>query len=233
MKIGALVDVHGAFDAVRRIMARHPDVVVWVCVGDVCDADGRYESPPAPLHWIKGNNEDFDVVAALTAGLAERANLCYLPNGQLREIEGVRLAGLGGTFAPTWYGTAADQLPRPGLRVPVPGQPFPKLARDDKRRHFVREEVDACSRLRGLDLFLTHEAPRPFLLEGRGRRHDAGKPVINGVLAAARPRLHLFGHHHVPSEGVRDGVPSIGLDLVTRSYLLIESVGWCWQRCET
>ena len=36
-----------------------------------------------------------------------------------------------------------------------------------------------------------------------------------------RPRLHLFGHHHEFTDSARQGVRSIGLDLVTKSYLLI------------
>ena len=35
-------------------------------------------------------------------------------------------------------------------------------SRDDKRRHFVRDEVLACKALTDIDVFLTHEAPRPF-----------------------------------------------------------------------
>ena len=38
-----------------------------------------------------------------------------------------------------------------------------------------------------------------------------------------RPRLHLFGHHHRFSDAMRDGVRSIGLDLVTSSYLLVDA----------
>ena len=37
-----------------------------------------------------------------------------------------------------------------------------------------------------------------------------------------KPRLHLFGHHHRFTEQERQGVRSIGLDLVSRSYLLID-----------
>jgi hypothetical protein len=37
-----------------------------------------------------------------------------------------------------------------------------------------------------------------------------------------QPRLHLFGHHHRFSEQIVEGVRSVGLDLVTRSYLLID-----------
>jgi hypothetical protein len=39
-----------------------------------------------------------------------------------------------------------------------------------------------------------------------------------------RPRLHLFGHHHRNSEQVVEGVRSVGLDLVTRSYARITGV---------
>ena len=63
MQIGALGDIHGAFDTVQDIMARHPDVPLWVQVGDVASNDGEYFTPVAPLYWIKGNNEDFDVIA--------------------------------------------------------------------------------------------------------------------------------------------------------------------------
>jgi hypothetical protein len=52
---------------------------------------------------------------------------------------------------------------------------------------------------------------------------DAGKAVINEVLVAMRPRLHLFGHHHEFTDSVRQGVRSIGLDVVTKSYLLIDA----------
>ena len=85
-------------------------------------------------------------------------------------------------------------------------------SRDDKRRHFVRDEVLACKALTGIDVFLTHEAPRPFY--PAGRRIDAGKTVINDVLTSMHPRLHLFGHHHEFTDSVRQGVRSIGLDLV-------------------
>ena len=38
-----------------------------------------------------------------------------------------------------------------------------------------------------------------------------------------QPRLHLFGHHHRFTEQDRQGVRSVGLDLVADSYLLIDA----------
>ena len=103
-------------------------------------------------------------------------------------------------------------------------------SRDDKRRHFVRDEVVACKALTDIDVFLTHEAPRPFY--PAGRRIDAGKTVLNEVLTAMRPRLHLFGHHHEFTDSIRQGVRSIGLDVVTTSYLLIDAETLRYERVE-
>jgi hypothetical protein len=140
-------------------------------------------------------------------------------------VEGLRVAGLGGTFAPTWYETPAADLPHPKKG----SAKATELA--DKRRHFVREEVEACTRLRRIDVFMSHEAAKPFRAFPGGRPStglraggpDAGKPQINEILAAMTPRLHLFGHHHRFTDEVREGVRSVGLDLVTRSYLLVDA----------
>jgi len=215
MLVGALADIHGNFDAMRRAMDRHPDVRFWLCVGDVASRSGVYSEPPAPVYWIKGNNENFDRIADWEAGRDQVANLHYIPNGTARNVGGLNVAGLGGTYAPTWFETSAAKLPhRPS---------------DDKRRHFVREEVEACKRVSGVDILMTHEAARPFIIgnepgEGaRPWRRDAGKPAINDVLATMKPRLHLCGHHHRFVETVREGVPSVCIDRINRSYLLIDA----------
>jgi predicted phosphodiesterase len=220
---GALGDIHADFDAVQRIMQSRPEIPFWLCVGDVGDDRGLYEPVPAPLYWIKGNNEDFDFVTGRAASVS---NLCYIPNGELMEIQGLRVAGVGGTFAPTWYDKKPDELPYRKTATAVRTN-ADILA--DKRRHFVRDEVDAVKRMRGLDVLLTHEAPRPF----RVGRFDAGKTPVNEMLAAAKPRLHLFGHHHRFSESTVSGVRSVCLDLVSRSYLLINRNTLEYQREDT
>ena len=213
MKFGAVGDLHGDFEALDRVMARHPEIAFWVCPGDLASEDGAYPQPRAPLYWIKGNNEDFDFVAAQPPGSGTIPNLFYIPNGtSVRAVAsdgghpGLVIAGLGGTFAPTWYEKPVSELRR-------------LTPRDDRRRHFVHEEVEACRALTGVDIFLSHEAPRPFPLE---RVKDAGKTQINEVLTSMRPRLHLFGHHHRYNVAERQHVPSIGLELVSQSYLIFD-----------
>ena len=196
-------------------MERHREVPFWLCVGDVATADGRYESFPAPLYFIKGNNENFDVLS--DAGSEDPSyvlpNLIYLRNGKRVTAHGLRVAGLGGTHAPTMYEVAAADLPHPKKSTAKATEAA------DRRRHFVREEVDACKALRDIDVFLSHEAPRPFRVH---RGIDAGKSQINEVLAAMQPRLHLFGHHHRFVAGESQGVPSLCLDGVGTSYLLFD-----------
>jgi uncharacterized protein len=215
MTIGAVADIHGNFDALHAAMERHPEVPFWICVGDLASRTGAYPDVPRPLYWIKGNNEDFDRIAQWESGAPQGGNLHYIRNGTAVAVGPLTVAGLGGTFAPTWFDTAASALPH--------------KPKDDKRRHFVREEADAVKRLHDVDILMTHEAARPFILVdeprpgARPRRLDAGKPAINDVLAALQPRLHLCGHHHRFIETVREGVPSVCIDRVNRSYLLIDA----------
>jgi Icc-related predicted phosphoesterase len=200
-------------------------VPFWLCVGDVADAHGRYEALPAPLYWIKGNNENFDVLCGpgeCAAGVEPPPYIdTYIPNGHLIELEGLRIAGLGGTFAPTMYEMPAAELPHPKKS----SAKATELA--DRRRHFVREEVDACKLLEQIDIFLSHEAPRPFRVH---RGIDAGKTPINEILSAMKPRLHLFGHHHRFTESVVLGLPSVCLDLISASYLLVDATTLDYER---
>src|SRR5262245_49838235 len=119
-------------------MRSHPEIGFWVSVGDLADERGRYAPVPVPLHFIKGNNENFDVLA----GRALPPNLVYLPNAEAIELDRVRIAGLGGTHAPSWYACRARDLPHPVKSTAKATEAA------DKRRHFVGEEVDACKGLR-------------------------------------------------------------------------------------
>ena len=212
MLFGAVGDLHGDFEALDRAMARHPDAAFWVCPGDVAGEQGEYPRPRAPLYWIKGNNEDFDFVEAQPPGGGTLPNLHYIPNGARVSAPGFVLAGLGGTFAPTVYELSASELPR---------------GKNDRRRHFVHDEVEACKQMRGIDIFLSHEAARPFPLP---RVRDAGKTPINEVLSAMHPRLHFFGHHHRYFVAERQQLTSIGLETVSDSYLLVDGRTLAHQR---
>ncbi len=220
MLFGAFGDIHGDFAHARRAIERHPDVRFWVSVGDIATDTGAYEPLGAPVYWIHGNNDNFDAIASgdVPPDFHHIANGTAIEVGQVfRPAISLRLAGLGGTFAPTWYDTPAADLPHPEKG----SARATEMA--DKRRHFVRDEVDACKRLHDVDVLLTHEAAKPFRPVSGGRGPDAGKEAINEVLRGMKPRLHLFGHHHRFSTQTREGVESVGLDLISRSYLTIDA----------
>jgi len=219
---GIVGDIHGNFTALERILRRHPEIPFWLCVGDVASTTGAYPTPVAPLYWIKGNNESFDRIDAFRGGTDSVANLHYIPNGTMIRVGGVTVAGVGGTFAPTWFDTPVSQLPR--------------NPRDDKRRHFVREEVAAGLALGRVDVLLTHEAPKPFWTElpssatpSKRWRRDVGKVPIAELADALQPRLHCFGHHHVHAAFTRAGIATVCVDRVNRGYLLVESDTFAWE----
>jgi hypothetical protein len=45
-----------------------------------------------------------------------------------------------------------------------------------------------------------------------------------------QPRLHLFGHHHRYFVGVYQKVPSIGLEMASDSFLIIDGKTLAHQR---
>src|SRR5256885_16815953 len=99
MVFGALADVHGNFDAMSRAMERHPEVPFWLCVGDLASRAGEYPEPPAPLYWIKGNNENFDRIADWQAGAKPLHNLHFVANGTAAEAGYDLDLGTGGARA--------------------------------------------------------------------------------------------------------------------------------------
>src|SRR5688572_15144389 len=101
MRIGAVADIHGNFDALDRAMARHPEVRLWICVGDLASRSGEYPDPSALLYWIKGNNENFDRIAEWQAAGGAAGNLRFIANGTAGQVGPLVVAGLGGTYAPT------------------------------------------------------------------------------------------------------------------------------------
>ncbi|AEH36811.1 metallophosphoesterase family protein [Halopiger xanaduensis] len=168
-----LGDAHAADPARRETLLElyrrvDPDRVLQV--GDL-----EYYDLPAPTWFIAGNNEDFDVIESMRAN--ERPfgeSNVHLLASTAATVDGVRVAGLSGNYAPTKY-----------------DQPRSKLA-GERRRHFTREDVERARDLENVDVFLTHEAPTGLLSYG----YDPGCEHVDDLLEAIDPELCLVGHHH-------------------------------------
>lgn len=156
---------------------------------------------PVPTWFAAGNNEDLDVIDALRSGESPTGvTNAHLLASTAAEVEGLRIAGLSGNFAPTKY-----DLPRSELA-------------GDRRRHFTAEDVAALAALDDVDVLLTHEAPRGLLSYG----YDPGCEHVDELLAALEPALCLVGHHHRHREARVAGTRVVSLAPVWERYYLLD-----------
>ncbi|WP_129113086.1 metallophosphoesterase family protein [Halegenticoccus tardaugens] len=157
---------------------------------------------PAPTWFVAGNNEDFDVIEALRRGdgsLAGDARPHLLASTAV-ELDDLRIAGLSGNYAPTRYDRSRRDLT------------------GDRRRHFVREDVERAKRLEDVDVLVTHEAPHGLLSFG----YDPGCRPIDELLAELEPSLCLVGHYHRHAESEFGGTCVRSLAPVWESYYTLD-----------
>ena len=98
LRVGVISDFHGshkrpAFD--YFVAGARPDMIL--CCGDQQD----YEPFMLPFKFIRGNHEDWEMIAALAAGTRRVRNLEYLPDGVRLSIGGASVVGIGGNWSPT------------------------------------------------------------------------------------------------------------------------------------
>ncbi|WP_222916259.1 metallophosphoesterase [Natrinema sp. SYSU A 869] len=160
----------------------------------------RYDLP-APTWFIAGNNEDFDVIEALRAGNdpAETNNV-HLLASTAATVDGLRVAGLSGNFAPTRYDRSRDDLV------------------GERRRHFTREDIERAAELEDIDVLLTHEAPNGLLSYG----YDPGCEYVDDLLETISPELCLVGHHHRHREAEIAGTRVVSLAPAWERYYTLE-----------
>ena len=156
-------------------MTRHPDVPLWVSVGDVAANDGRVLHAGRAALLDQGQQRGLRCDRGGDCRAIRRRRGCTIcPTADRYQVGPWRVAALGGTFAPSWYHTPAAALPPSrGRRAAAPSLKLGK-SRDDKRRHFVRDEVHG---LQGADRHRRLSDPRGAapVLSGRPadrRRQD-------------------------------------------------------------
>jgi len=169
---------------------------------------------PVPTYFVAGNNEDFDVIAALRHGrlTSARVENVHLLASDVATVEGLRVAGLSGNYAPSQY-----EKPRSALA-------------GDRRRHFVREDVEAAKALGDVDVFLAHEAPHGTPVE---EDYDVGCTYVDEILEALEPALCLVGHHHEHTESTFGGTRVVTLAPVWESYYVLDAARLALDRRRT
>ena len=185
-------DPHGDFSPVlRACLARAAGTLVLV--GDLdCPRPLRAIFAPAiaagwDIRWILGNH-DCETEAAFDnlAGDCPEGDLGY----RVAEIEGLRVAGLPGTFKPAAW--LPDELPRYRNAADfLAAQPKARWFRGGMplwhRDTIFPDDVDRLSG-QSFDILVTHEAPSS---------HRHGFAAIDRLAEAGGARLIVHGHHHV------------------------------------
>jgi predicted phosphodiesterase len=168
----------------------------------------------ARLHWIFGNH-DRDGGPEMWANLADPARNPRTAYGALHarvvDADGIRLAGLGGTFHPrVWSPPAPPRLHRRAeleadLATLGPGwspDSTAALANSLATLAIWPEDLDTLAASRA-DVLVTHEAPSS---------HPSGAAVIDDLARTIGARLIVHGHHHVVYRATApDGLESQGV----------------------
>jgi predicted phosphodiesterase len=191
-----------------------------VLLGDI-QCDRPLDELAAPLldrgiavHWIHGNHDN-DGGPDMWANLASPERNPLTASGALHArvvtIEGVRIAGLGGTFRPrVWSPPSAPRLRHRHKLAddlaslgPVYG---PKqrtaLAHSLTTAAIWPEDIDTLASQKA-DVLVTHEAPSS---------HPAGSVVLDALARAMGARTIVHGHHHVACHArAADGLAVLGI----------------------
>ena len=191
-----------------------------ILLGDIqCDAP--LDGLAAPLldrgiavHWIHGNHDNDggpEMWDNLTAPSRNPRTASGALHAQIREIEGLRIAGLGGTFRPRIWSPPAP--PRLRRRAELAGDmatlgPGYGPAQIGALTHSLRtaaiwpEDIEALA-VQKADVLVTHEAPGS---------HPRGSAVLDDLARAMGAKLIVHGHHHVNALAhAHDGLRVLGV----------------------
>lgn len=151
------------------------------------------KSLPLPVYFCKGNHEDFEFLGDHEVNNEILPNLFYVPNGNVKNINGIQVAFLGGNFSSKWF-----------------ERPTPKHCQNLKVFGYLRKnEVDEIIKYPGkIDILITHE-PSLALQFNNNRKY--GCEVIQNLIEAIQPSYAFSGHIHKYAEGTISKTKCIAL----------------------
>jgi predicted phosphodiesterase len=191
-----------------------------ILLGDIqCDRPLDHLAAPLlsrgiEVHWIHGNHDN-DGGPEMWANLvAPDRNPLTAPgalHARVTTIQGIRVAGLGGTFRPrVWLPpsppklTHRHQLTDDLARLGPAYGPAQRaaLAHSLTTAAIWHEDVETLASQKA-DILVTHEAPSS---------HPAGNAVMDDLARRMGARMIVHGHHHVVSHArAHDGLTVLGV----------------------
>jgi uncharacterized protein len=183
MRILVISDLHGDLEsAIRACGLIEPDVILscgdWGDTDEVSEAKLQALMEAAPVYTTFGNHDPIELLTRLSNS---DGTAVLLPQGEVREVSGLRIAAIGGIWAKSHkkdcYVTDAD----------------------------VAEAADRIARGGPVEILLTHGCPigmADFTPTGK----HGGQRCFLKAFQTIEPRLHVCGHLHLAQERVlKDG----------------------------
>jgi predicted phosphodiesterase len=221
MTIVFIGDIHQMWDRVERGLSHlgtQPKAAV--ILGDV-QCDKPLDVVAAPLlsrgitvHWIFGNHDNDGgpgMWRFLTAPEHNPMTSERSLHACITEVEGVRIAGLGGTFRPRIWDPPSPPRLHGRDALPDDVRQMGRLWRPEHIEALVHslgttaiwpEDYDFLASQRA-DILVTHEAPSS---------HPAGSAALDALARAMGARLIVHGHHHVNYLATAgDGLQALGV----------------------
>jgi predicted phosphodiesterase len=221
MTIVFIGDIHQMWDRVERGLSRLETLpAAAVILGDV-QCDRPLDVLAAPLlsrgiavYWIFGNHDNDGGPGMWHLLTQPEHNPITAPrslHARITQIEGFRIAGLGGTFRPRIWEPPAP--PRLYTRTELP-EDVRQMGSGWRPEHIEAlvhslgttsiwpEDYDYLAGQRA-DILVTHEAPSS---------HPSGNAALDSLARAMGARLIVHGHHHVNYLATApDGLRALGV----------------------
>jgi predicted phosphodiesterase len=221
MTIVFIGDIHQMWDRVERGLSKLENLpTAAVILGDV-QCDKPLDELAAPLlsrriavHWIFGNHDN-DGGPGMWHFLTNPSHNPMTADRSLHAcvslIEGLRIAGIGGTFRPRIWEAPAP--PRLHGREALP-EDLRRMAGGWRPEHIEAlvhslgttaiwpEDYESLAGQKA-DILVTHEAPSS---------HPAGNAALDALARSMGVRLIVHGHHHVNYLATaEDGLQALGV----------------------
>ena len=203
-------DPHGRWQPLLDEYALRPARAI-VLLGD-CELDRPLHevlepivTDGCPVFWIHGNHDNhteaqWSYLTGAEGGL----------HGNVVNVCGAHLAGLGGTYAErAWYPRRGDEEPRLRTRREwlraTPRNERCGMLLPLRRRHVILPDDHEALRGQRADILVCHEAPTS---------HKHGFGAVDDLARVLGVRLVVHGHHHRSYVGhTRDGIEVRGLGI--------------------
>jgi len=212
-------DPHGQWERIVPVLMEHRPAAA-VLLGDMELVRPLHDELAAviaagiEIYWIPGNHDgdEPEMFDCLFDSDLSTNNL----SGNVREICGLNVAGLGGVFRQKIWNPKSQSAPRHRDRNSL-RHSAQRLARDPATKGVLRdgipfrhqvaiwpEDYETLRRNRA-DILVLHEAPEC---------HPFGFRTLGELAEAMKVRLVIHGHHHQNYRGTTEcGVPVIGVSL--------------------